>query len=678
MGSAWDIAAIRLLDAAAKSVLIFAAAMLLSVALRRRSAASRHSLWVAAMAGMFCLPLMRLTLPAWRLHVLPPATMSVRFQPGASIKARPEVKSAVAPGLNAVPLTARNLVTHATAAGAAVAAHGDAVAPSSTAYAMSPRATRAASGRVLRTVSGAFVMLWMAGAVCLFLRLGAGLIGAWRLVRSCEPMPPTAIMEAGARLLSVSSRVQVRIGATASQPRVPMTCWGRAPIILLPSSASEWPQERLRSVVLHEMAHVKRRDWFTMLLAQTVCAIYWMNPLAWIAGRLLRLEAEKASDDLVLLSGVSPVDYATHLVAVARSLVSRDRPVAAMAMARQSDIAQRLSAILAFRAAQASRGGGRVLAIVVLVVAGLLASVQLSPRGQAIRAVVLGAASGVLRAQLINTFVTDPGMNTVAFTPDSARMLTGSWDDRPPAPGHGMTSPAHLAFRSVLTGKQILGRQLSTALVAAAYSPNGRILATLYAGGYLHLSDGETGWTLRAVHLPSAALDTVEFSPDGLTVACAAVGDGKSPQTSGRLFLVDTATAKLRGPEYRGIFRHLQQRWDGRPFTVASQQWRVVQWGPDVTLWSPHWGQPTVRLDIVADACASHGTLLAVLSGGDVQVWDTAARRPLTSFSTGVKSDRAHSRLAFSPDGRYIALGARGVIKVWRIAPIESAGSAFS
>ena len=48
---------------------------------------------------------------------------------------------------------------------------------------------------------------------------------------------------------------------------------------------------------------MKRRDCLTHVIAQLACALYWFNPLAWIAARHVRTERERACDDLVLACG---------------------------------------------------------------------------------------------------------------------------------------------------------------------------------------------------------------------------------------------------------------------------------------------------------------------------------------------------------------------------------------
>lgn len=125
--------------------------------------------------------------------------------------------------------------------------------------------------------------------------------------------------------------------------------WGfLRPVILLPIDAEHWQAERLRAVLLHELAHIKRWDWTVQMVAHVACAIYWFNPLVWCVARWLRIEAEQACDDQVLNAGYRSIDYAQHLLNITRNVkMAKATSLAAVAVARPSKIETRLRTVLA-------------------------------------------------------------------------------------------------------------------------------------------------------------------------------------------------------------------------------------------------------------------------------------------------------------------------------------------
>lgn len=151
-----------------------------------------------------------------------------------------------------------------------------------------------------------------------------------------------------------------------------MTFGARWPIVLFPDAARHWPADALRRALVHEVEHVRRYDWPILLLARAACALYWFIPLSWIAFRRLRLEAERACDDAVVLGGDGP-DYAAELVHLARC-VARRREDLALTMAARSDLAARVSAVLdgaqrRGRAGTASLAGAAAAAVALAVLA---------------------------------------------------------------------------------------------------------------------------------------------------------------------------------------------------------------------------------------------------------------------------------------------------------------------
>jgi hypothetical protein len=123
--------------------------------------------------------------------------------------------------------------------------------------------------------------------------------------------------------------------------------WGVVyPRILLPADADSWLSGRRTLVLLHELAHIKRLDTLTQLLAQVSTAVFWFHPGVWFAAREMRREREHACDDFVLDAGARASEYAHSLLQIARPLVTGVPAAAALAMARKSELEGRLLAIL--------------------------------------------------------------------------------------------------------------------------------------------------------------------------------------------------------------------------------------------------------------------------------------------------------------------------------------------
>jgi hypothetical protein len=167
---------------------------------------------------------------------------------------------------------------------------------------------------------------------------------------------------------------------------MPMTCGLIRSAILLPADADDWPDERRQVVLAHELAHVRRWDCLTQLLAQAACSIYWFNPLVWLATRQLRIERERACDDQVIYLGTKASEYAGHLLEMARTFrTARCSSLAAVAIARRSELEGRLLAIL--DPGLKRRGLNRIAAIsvgvVIVCLVLTLATMRLSAKAQA-------------------------------------------------------------------------------------------------------------------------------------------------------------------------------------------------------------------------------------------------------------------------------------------------------
>lgn len=238
-------------------------------------------------------------------------------------------------------------------------------------------------GRPVKGVERVLVAIWLIGVLGALVRLAAGRLGVRALMRRARPVrDPAWCTLAG----TVARRLGIRRPIALYESDgigVPVT-WGiRRPVVLLPATAREWPRERLRVALLHELSHVRRLDALTHAIARVCHAVCWFNPLAWLAMRQMRLERERACDDSVLLHGVRASGYARDLLELARSTAAASRPAApALAMAWRTELEGRLVAILDARRHRA-RVRPRTGAAMVTTAAALivpLATVRLVPK----------------------------------------------------------------------------------------------------------------------------------------------------------------------------------------------------------------------------------------------------------------------------------------------------------
>jgi len=190
------------------------------------------------------------------------------------------------------------------------------------------------------------LVLWILGVGICGARLLRGLVNLLGTTRRAERLVRGPWAEMAAELSSASgSRRPVALLQTTN-PGV-LATWGLIrPCVLLPAGAQAWSRERIRIVLRHELAHIRRHDWFVQLIADLLRSIYWFNPLLWVACTILRRESEHACDDDVLGAGIEPGEYATQLLDIARQCRNGSIWSSAAAMSRPSTLERRIAAML--------------------------------------------------------------------------------------------------------------------------------------------------------------------------------------------------------------------------------------------------------------------------------------------------------------------------------------------
>ena len=293
---------------------------------RIRSSAARHATWTVVLAGMLLQIPLGLVAPTVLLKALP--TLPAPIEPPVMGSARIAVPAAqtLAPASH----------TRTELKGRWVSSRG--------------------------TLSGVYLTISM----LLFVRMALGSLGLRRIVRDAKPIPNLGpgIFE------SVFFVVPGSAGCFRAR-------------ILLPRAWRDWDAVKLRAVLAHERAHIRRRDWLIRVASHVNVCIFWFHPLAWWMERELARLAEEACDD-VALSEMDGEQYAATLVDIAHAAAADGGVLnwRVISMAKESNVMRRVNRILN-RGLQVPKPFGRLAWVTLfacsLPVIYLSAAVKLAP-----------------------------------------------------------------------------------------------------------------------------------------------------------------------------------------------------------------------------------------------------------------------------------------------------------
>ncbi len=368
-----NIANALLLDALGKSTLLLVLAFGLARVLRRAPAAHRNLLWRLTFGALVYTTFVSLFLPA--LHSVGFSAVPAEIQVNAltqqyqAVLHRPVAHQPTVPG-SPSDYVAQSFRVRTPEAFPLGLMYKPDVTLSDTGNAFfTSNALTLRQERAAWLLGGAWA-LGFALALARFARRGHA---ARLLERHSLPLDAPAVQDTLAR---VGQRIGlVRLPALRTQPPAsglfsPLTWGRRQAYVLLPHDAPEWTSEKLETVLLHELAHIRRGDWIAQRMSELVCALVWFHPLAWLAARQMRDSAEQACDDIALTHGIAPTAYARELLAIARALhTPRLQSGAALPFARSLRLETRLRAVLddqARRHAPSPRSTRRVALIAAL------------------------------------------------------------------------------------------------------------------------------------------------------------------------------------------------------------------------------------------------------------------------------------------------------------------------
>jgi beta-lactamase regulating signal transducer with metallopeptidase domain len=361
----------------AKATIILVAAVAITRQMHRASAGARHLVWLVTLGTLLFVP----ALTAWAplaLRILPPRTVATDVAVPVAVPGAAPVVGSTTASDRAEPPAASTTTAPATvpAAPATIASPAPAVS------------------WVRRAIdAGSFIgelgfALWAGIALIIAAALGWSALAVRHIVRRGSPLDDpawqTPLLEVSDRLgLTTPPRLLV-----STDIKMPFACGVLSPTIVLPAECDAWSPARRNSVLLHELAHVRRGDLMGHMLGRLVCALYWFHPLVWMAAKRLRSESERACDDLALACGTRATDYAEHLLDIVTSVRATATPAVALAMARRKEFEGRLLAILDpdLRHSTPSRRQSAALITALALSASLIAAAAPAPRAPAPRA----------------------------------------------------------------------------------------------------------------------------------------------------------------------------------------------------------------------------------------------------------------------------------------------------
>ena len=156
---------------------------------------------------------------------------------------------------------------------------------------------------------------WLVGVFCLTLRT----IGGWWLIRKLRH---SSLQKASHTLRIGLDRIRLQMGIPrfvdlrlSSRIAGPLTVGVIRPLILLPITAlTSLSPEQLEVVLAHELAHIRRADYFWNILQTMIETLFFFHPAVWWISRRLREQRELCCDDIAVQTCQDPAVYAAALL----------------------------------------------------------------------------------------------------------------------------------------------------------------------------------------------------------------------------------------------------------------------------------------------------------------------------------------------------------------------------
>jgi len=192
--------------------------------------------------------------------------------------------------------------------------------------------------------------LWLAGTVLYAVVTTARLVRFGTLARQARRAPEELCAQVKQLAGQLGLASAPLVGLVAGRIAPLLWAAGGAPRLLLPEEL--WARldcDQRDALLLHELAHLRRRDHWVRLLELVVTSLYWWHPIVWWARGRLRQAEEECCDAWVVHA--RPRSARSYAIALVETLdfLSESRgpvPVAASGLGHFSSLKRRLAMIL--------------------------------------------------------------------------------------------------------------------------------------------------------------------------------------------------------------------------------------------------------------------------------------------------------------------------------------------
>jgi WD40 repeat protein/beta-lactamase regulating signal transducer with metallopeptidase domain len=545
----------------------------------------------------------------------------------------------------------------------------------------------------------ALLGIWLAGSLFWALIAALRVVYFRHLIRQSQPAPNSLKMQVRdlTEQLRMSQVPEVRLLPGTFSPM--LWAGGRKPLLLFPRELLGRMDDDARStLLLHELAHMRRGDhWVRYVELLTFC-LYWWNPVVWLARREIHRAEEECCDALVVKNAkgggrlyatalLDTLDFLADARGATGGRAASATPPLASGIGHVAFIRHRLKKILAGSVAGELSTPSRVAVLALAVV--LLPMLPTFARQQADAQPKPSAKKDAATTSVQNdessggnakSAVVSPNIGTgeptdfettstpLQFDPLESRSLDVTKDGRWLASAHGRwTTKGRVRVWNLKTMKEVSVFDEPKGIASVVFSPDDKLLATAGWDRVLRIREMPSLKEVHAIQLDSVA--RLAFSPDGKTLA--------SATESQKLQFWDPRTGKAKKGLEGTFFRmqYVAYSADGRYLAVGGGKFDNPQNGR-VAVWDLKTGKQfpvieNIGQPIIGVAFSPDGRTL--VAGGFDRVLRAWSLPDLKLLYTASGHTQGIERLAYSPDGKTIATASFDrTVRVWDAASGES------